>query len=116
MLDKFITPIKCALSALKDKGDVFTTPNTQARKNAQKDFGKDSRLEVLQITSSLSVANLKELVEAVRERCVDSGDDGEKVLKKYGVHDQCRQGVQQKDIAGNAQQVARSGAQVGLEI
>ena len=66
MLDKFITPIKCALSALKDKGDVFTTPNTQARKNAQKDFGKDSRLEVLQITSSLSVANLKELVEAVR--------------------------------------------------
>ena len=81
MLDKSITPIKCALSALKDKGDVFTTPNTQARKNAQKDFGKDSRLEVLQITSSLSVANLKELVEAVRERCVDSGDDGEKVLK-----------------------------------
>jgi hypothetical protein len=82
MLDKFVTPIKCALSALQEKGDAFSIPSEQARNNAQKDFSEDSRLEVLQITSVLSVAKLKELVEAVRERCVDSGEDGEKVLKK----------------------------------
>jgi hypothetical protein len=81
MLDKFVTPIKCALSALQEKGDAFSIPSEQARNNAQKDFSEDSRLEVLQITSVLSVAKLKELVEAVRERCVDSGENGEKVLK-----------------------------------
>ena len=80
-LDKFVTPIKCALSASQEKGDAFSYPSEQARKNAHKDFSEDSRLEVLQITSVLSVAKLKELVEAVRERCVDSGKDGEKVLK-----------------------------------
>ena len=80
-LDKFVTPIKCALSASQEKGDAFSIPSEQARKNAQKDFSEDSRLEVLQITSVLSVAKLKELVEAVRERCVDSGEDGDKVLK-----------------------------------
>ena len=80
-LDKFVTPIKCALSASQEKGDAFSIPSEQARKNAHKDFSEDSRLEVLQITSVLSVAKLKELVEAVRERCVDSGEDGEKVLK-----------------------------------
>jgi hypothetical protein len=81
MLDKFVTPIRCALSALQEKGDAFSIPSEQERKNAQKDFSEDSRLEVLQITSVLSVAKLEELVEAGRERCVDSGEDGEKALK-----------------------------------